>query len=81
MKTLTELAREAMPMAFLDDVAADRLALGCVPEWDSLGNMNLLMLVEETYGIRFDPEQLSRLRSLQDILALVIAVDPQVKLG
>ena len=43
--------------------------------------MNLLMLVEETYGIRFDPEQLSRLRSLQDILAVVIAVNPQVKLG
>lgn len=43
------------------------LGLGSFSEWDSLGNFNLLMLVEETYGIRFSVEEMSEIKTLVSI--------------
>ncbi|HEH9439031.1 TPA: acyl carrier protein [Aeromonas sobria] len=42
-------------------------ALGSFPEWDSLGHFNLLLLVEQHYGVRFEPNELVELKSLADI--------------
>ena len=48
------------------DVSAD-LRIGDVPEWDSLGQLNLIMEVEWIFGTRFDGRQLISLTSLADI--------------
>lgn len=47
-------------------VSAD-LKIGDVPEWDSLGQLSLLMEVESVFETRFDGGQLISLTSLADI--------------
>ena len=40
------------------------LAIGDLPEWDSLGQLLLLTEVEREFGVRFDGEQLVNLSNL-----------------
>ena len=37
-------------------------------EWDSLGNFNLLLAVEEFYNIRFTMEEITNIRSVKELL-------------
>lgn len=43
------------------------LKIGDVPQWDSLGQLNLIMEVEAAFGVRFDTEQIVQLDSLSKI--------------
>ena len=43
------------------------LAVGSFPEWDSLGHYNLLLLIEESYGVRFTMEEMSGMKTLAEI--------------
>jgi acyl carrier protein len=54
----------------LKEVPEDYLSfrLGDFTEWDSMGNFNLLLAVEEEFGIRFTIEQMGEIRSIQAIL-------------
>lgn len=45
----------------------DGLSFGEIPEWDSLGHMDLLMTLEERYGIPLDEELIARLISIEAI--------------
>jgi citrate synthase len=45
----------------------DGLSFGDIPEWDSLGHMDLLMTLEERYGIPLDEELIARLISIEAI--------------
>lgn len=46
----------------------DNLKVGDFDEWDSLGNFNLLLAIEEFYNIKFEVEQMSNIKSVSDIL-------------
>ena len=37
-------------------------------EWDSLGNFNLLLAVEEFYNVRFTIEEMANIRSVKELL-------------
>ena len=37
-------------------------------EWDSLGNFNLLLAIEEFYQIKFTIDQMGELNSVKDII-------------
>ncbi|MBL0514666.1 acyl carrier protein [Aeromonas media] len=63
MNDLIALARQQFPQASVNEHSA----LGCFPEWDSLGHFNLLLLVEQHYAVRFEPNELAELKSLTDI--------------
>ena len=66
--SLPSLLREFFPDAVFD--AGDpALGPGSFAEWDSLAHFNFLMLVEETYGVRFPMEELPQLTSLAAIAA------------
>ncbi|MFP8965856.1 acyl carrier protein [Pokkaliibacter sp. CJK22405] len=43
------------------------LAIGSFPAWDSLGHFNLMLLIEQEYDVRFEPEELTELKSLSQI--------------
>ena len=43
------------------------LGVGSFPEWESLGHYNLLLLIEESYGVRFTMEEMSGMKSLAEI--------------
>ena len=39
-----------------------------VPQWDSLGHVQLMVLVEQTFGIRFSPDQIGKFHNLGDLI-------------
>ena len=47
------------------------LAVGSFPEWDSLGHYNLLLLIEESYGVRFTIEEISEMKTLEEIIEVL----------
>jgi len=44
------------------------LAFGDLPQWDSLGHMEILMRLEEKYGVEVNAETIARLVSIPEIL-------------
>lgn len=48
-------------------VTAD-LTFGDLPQWDSLGHMEILMRLEEKYGVEVNAETIARLVSIPEIL-------------
>jgi acyl carrier protein len=46
-------------------------APGVIERWDSLGHMNLVMALEEEFGIRFHDDQLESLISI-DLIELCV---------
>lgn len=38
-----------------------------IPEWDSIGHLNLALQIEETFGVSFSVEEMSRLNSVAAI--------------
>lgn len=63
MNELISLVRQQFPQASINEQSA----LGSFPEWDSLGHFNLLLLIEQHYAVRFEPDELAELKSLDDI--------------
>ena len=66
MIPLHELLKQQFPAARFDPQDPD-LKPGSFPEWDSLAHFNFLMLIEESYGIRFSMQEMSALKSLAAI--------------
>lgn len=40
-------------------------------QWDSMGQVNLIMALEESFGIYIEPEDFETLKSVEAILALL----------
>ncbi len=55
------------------DVPADQLTDGSSPDtidaWDSLRHMNLVLALEEEFGIKFSDQQIMTMSSVERILA------------
>lgn len=49
----------------------EELMVGDIPQWDSLGHVNLLMAVEQAYGISFDAVDAIEVESLGDLIDLI----------
>lgn len=49
----------------------DDLEMGDIDEWDSIGNFNLILAIEQKYGIRFNMEDLDNLKSVKEIKRLL----------
>jgi acyl carrier protein len=49
----------------------DNLKMGDIDEWDSIGNFNLILAIEQKYGIRFNMEDLDNLKSVKEIKRLL----------
>jgi acyl carrier protein len=67
MMTLEHLLRQHFPGVVFDD--SDDLRVGSLPDWTSLAHFNFLLLVEESYGVRFSVDEMSDLKSIADIRA------------
>lgn len=71
MTTLEQLLREHFPDAVFED--SDDLRVGSLPDWNSLAHFNFLLLVEESYGVRFSVDEMSDLKSIVEIRARLAA--------
>ena len=67
---LLTIFKETFPTAVFA-VPFESLELNSVPEWDSLGNLNLLLRVEEILGIRFSTEELSEVKSIKQLVSIL----------
>ena len=71
---LTEIFRTMFNMPDLE--IRDDLTASDVPGWDSFNHINLIISIEEEFGIRFTSEEVSGMKNAGDlkrILALKIA--------
>ena len=50
----------------------DNLAMGDFEEWDSIGNFNLILAIEEKYGVQFEIEQIENLNSVKKISEAIV---------
>lgn len=53
------------------DVVVDDLAVGDIPEWDSLAHMNIIASIEKEFGITIDIEQTLDIEDVEDIIEIV----------
>ena len=44
------------------------LKIGDLPQWDSLGNFNFLLAIEDRFKIRFTTEEMSEIKSVRQIV-------------
>ena len=49
----------------------ENLQMGDLEGWDSLGNFNLLLSIEEVFSIRFTMEQMSKVKSINEIIKVI----------
>ncbi|MBI4659282.1 MAG: acyl carrier protein [Verrucomicrobia bacterium] len=49
----------------------DDLAAGDIPEWDSLGHVNLLMVVEKSFNVAFEIGDAIDIESVEDLIAVL----------
>lgn len=47
------------------------LKIGDIDEWDSLGNFNLLLGVEEEFSVKFDIEEMATIKSIEEIMTFL----------
>ena len=63
--------REIMALTFEVDeatITAETAQATC-PKWDSLGHLNLMLAVEDAFGVRLSVDDIPRLTSVPAILA------------
>lgn len=64
MNTLEKLIGET----FGDlDLTQPHLGVGCCEAWDSLAHFNLLMAIEDEFDVRFSTEQITELKTVEQI--------------
>ncbi len=64
-----ELVAEALQVPA--DQVTPELAFGGIRQWDSMGHMGIMMLLEEKYGVEIDAETIAALTSIPAICAYI----------
>ena len=70
MEKYRQAFREALETD--ESLLEDSLAFDSIPEWDSVGHMRLISLLEDAFGIIFEPSDIMSFRSFgggREILA------------
>jgi acyl carrier protein len=70
--------REVMNLAFgiPPEQVSTSTSRDDVPEWDSVGHLNLMLGLEGRFGVSFDVDDLTRLTSVEAILAYLSRACP-----
>ncbi len=66
--------RNILKNVFTKSIIPDEISnlkIGDVDEWDSLGNFNFLLEVENFYGIRFEIDEISEIKSVEDVISFL----------
>ena len=56
-----------------EDMITPDLAFGDLPQWDSLGHMEVMMLLEEHFGVEINADTIASLISVPEIYAYLEA--------
>ncbi|HXX15497.1 MAG TPA: acyl carrier protein [Candidatus Eremiobacteraceae bacterium] len=67
-------------VAELFDVRPDALTPASSPktieQWDSTGHLNLVLALEEEFGVKFSPDQMDQMADLETIVGMVADMKP-----
>lgn len=55
------------------ELVTPELAFGDLPQWDSLGHMELMMRLEQEFGVEMDTDLIAQLTSLPAIRAFLMS--------
>ena len=64
---MREKIKEIMKSVFELDVVPDNISQFSCDKWDSLHFLSLVVILEETFDVEFEPEDLEELNSLDNI--------------
>lgn len=54
-----------------DGVFTPELRLGAVPQWDSMGHMEIIARLEDDFGVEVTPDLIARLTSVEEIASFL----------
>jgi acyl carrier protein len=71
--TVDQQVRQIMALVFNipTDAIEDDISIMSIPEWDSLGHANLMLALEESFGVQLPADAIVELQSLPDIVAFL----------
>jgi len=72
MKTLVDLLKTQFPNVKFD-AGNNTLGVNAFAEWDSIGHLNYLLLVEEEYNIQFSDDEMAEMKTLQEVSEVLSA--------
>jgi len=64
---LYRLMTEIFPAEPISEDISD-LSMGSLKEWDSLGNFNLLLSIENEFEVRFSAKEIGEIKSVAQII-------------
>lgn len=67
-KKILEIMKEVFETANIDTSCSQS---NC-PNWDSLHHLNLIMVLEESFDIEFEPEEIAQMKDFNSILKIII---------
>tara|TARA_Y100000022_G_scaffold190566_1_gene190844 strand:- start:480 stop:725 length:246 start_codon:yes stop_codon:yes gene_type:complete len=65
------IIRKLMTEIFPSDTISEdvsELSIGSLKEWDSLGNFNFLLAIENEFNVRFSMEEIGEIKSVAQIM-------------
>lgn len=69
LQEIQSLISEALQVP--EELVSSDLTFGDLPQWDSLGHMEILMRLEEKYGLEVNAETIAVLVSIPEILKYI----------
>ncbi len=72
---LHEQVRRTVADVFALDAqsVSDATSPETTPAWDSIGHLNLILAVEQQFGVSFDPHQIPKLTSIEALADAIAA--------
>jgi len=75
---MTSNSFDKLSMIFMDlfelnDIPVDfiEMRMGDIDNWDSIGNFNLLLMIEQEFNLNFTVEQLGELNNIRSIYEVI----------
>lgn len=53
------------------ETVTEEMAVGSIPQWDSLGHLGLISAIEEGYNVSFDVDELFEVETVSDFIKLL----------
>jgi acyl carrier protein len=64
---MKEKIKAVMSRIFQLDEISDNISQQNCAKWDSMQHLNLVVELEETFGVEFEPEEIAEMKSLEKI--------------
>lgn len=52
-------------------VITEEMAVADIEDWDSLAQINLIIAIEKEFGVKFNLEEISKLKNIGEILEII----------